>query len=188
MALLQAARARHLGLSEESARSWGLNRAIFYAAAKRGFRGSGSVTGRGESSDATPGIPNEVRFALADGDDVAYRNPASRELYFRIGGKDQTEQDFDHQISSRFGDAAKFREAWREASQIIATFSDDTLRSRTEFYSKVYKPQRDALVADWSARFGPKTQTTPSATVGRSAPGRSKRASRSADVSRTPRA
>ncbi|HEY6237898.1 MAG TPA: hypothetical protein VIZ68_01770, partial [Thermoplasmata archaeon] len=40
MAVLQAARAHSLGLPRESAFSWGLNRAIFYAAAKRGFRGS----------------------------------------------------------------------------------------------------------------------------------------------------
>ncbi len=38
MALLQAARAFVLGLPIESAKSFGLNRAIFYAAAKRGFK------------------------------------------------------------------------------------------------------------------------------------------------------
>ena len=38
MAVLQAARALCLGLSEDSSKSWGLNRAIFYAAAKRGFK------------------------------------------------------------------------------------------------------------------------------------------------------
>ncbi len=38
MAILQAARARELGFSETRAKSWGLNRAIFYAAAKRGFK------------------------------------------------------------------------------------------------------------------------------------------------------
>ena len=38
MAVLQAARALVLGLPESQAKSWGLNRAIFYAAAKRGFK------------------------------------------------------------------------------------------------------------------------------------------------------
>jgi len=37
MATLQAARAFLLGLPLESAKSWGLNRAIFYAEAKRVF-------------------------------------------------------------------------------------------------------------------------------------------------------
>lgn len=35
MAVLQAARASVLGLDLEEAKSWGLNRAMFYAAAKR---------------------------------------------------------------------------------------------------------------------------------------------------------
>jgi hypothetical protein len=38
MATLQAARAKELGLSVTAAKSWGLNRAIYYAAAKRGFK------------------------------------------------------------------------------------------------------------------------------------------------------
>lgn len=41
MATLQAARAFVLGMAIDSARSFGLNRAIFYAAAKRGFKGGG---------------------------------------------------------------------------------------------------------------------------------------------------
>ncbi len=40
MAILQAARARTFGLPLATAQSWGLNRAIFYAAAKRGFKGA----------------------------------------------------------------------------------------------------------------------------------------------------
>lgn len=39
MATLQAARAYVLGMRVASAKSFGLNRAIFYAAAKRGFKG-----------------------------------------------------------------------------------------------------------------------------------------------------
>ena len=42
MATLQAARARTLGLDLDEAKSWGLNRAVFYAAAKRGFRHGGA--------------------------------------------------------------------------------------------------------------------------------------------------
>lgn len=40
MALLQAARATVLGYSQDEAESFGLNRAIFYAAAKRAFMGN----------------------------------------------------------------------------------------------------------------------------------------------------
>jgi len=38
MAILQAARAKELGLSVVAAKSWSPNRAIFYAAAKREFK------------------------------------------------------------------------------------------------------------------------------------------------------
>jgi hypothetical protein len=50
MAILQAARAEALGLPEDSAYSWGLNRAIFYAAAKRGFRGGTAARAGGKIS------------------------------------------------------------------------------------------------------------------------------------------
>jgi hypothetical protein len=45
MATLQAARAYVLGYSLEEAKSFGLNRAIFYAAAKRGFKSMKGVRG-----------------------------------------------------------------------------------------------------------------------------------------------
>src|SRR5258706_16187553 len=50
MALLQAARAKALGYSLDEAQSFGLNRAIFYAAAKRGFRGGTSTKKPGEQN------------------------------------------------------------------------------------------------------------------------------------------
>ena len=55
MATLQAARARILGLSVASAKSWGLNRAIFYAAAKRGFKAA---------QGAGPAKPKGVRARI----------------------------------------------------------------------------------------------------------------------------
>ncbi len=48
MALLQAARATALEYPLDEAESFGLNRAIFYAAAKRGFKGSTSSKHPGE--------------------------------------------------------------------------------------------------------------------------------------------
>ena len=48
MALLQAARATALGYPLDEAESFGLNRAIFYAAAKRGFKGGSSSKQPGE--------------------------------------------------------------------------------------------------------------------------------------------
>jgi hypothetical protein len=157
MAMLQAARARKLGLEEESAHSWGLNRAIFYAAAKRGFRGGKSGVPEGEHAGGEHG---GERTSTGDatyyvGDDFAYRDPDSSKLYFTIGGETQTEEDFHRQIASRFGDAQHFREAWAEAEKIVGAYDEATLKSGREFYAEVYKPRRDQLVTEWGERYGP---------------------------------
>src|SRR5258708_32692411 len=56
MALLQAARAKVLGHPLDEAQSFGLNRAIFYAAAKRGFKGGPSAKqpGKQQTLKTTP--------------------------------------------------------------------------------------------------------------------------------------
>lgn len=148
MATLQAARARRLGLSQESAYSWGLNRAIFYAAAKRGFGGTRSRAAGGESATG-PAAQN--LYSL--GNDEAYRDPNSTELLFTIGGETQTEEKFRKQVAVRFGSEANFERAWKEAIATVEGFDEEVLRSGGQFYSQVYRPRRDALVAKWSEEF-----------------------------------
>ena len=150
MAMLQAARAHRLGLPEASAFSWGLNRAIFYAAAKRGFRGATGMPKTGEPITRTEERP---RYLL--GDELAYRDPASSALCFTIGGEIQTEAQFRRQIASRFGEEPNFRRAWEEALAYVTGFPEEVLRSQREFYSVVYRPRRDAWVAEWAGRYGP---------------------------------
>lgn len=151
MAMLQAARARSLGLSEPSSYSWGLNRSIFYAAAKRGFRGRSESVSR---PDGTPRAEPENTYSL--GDEYAYVDPERPGPYFRIGGETQTEADFERQIASRFGEKAQFESAWKEAMRIVGSFDEATLRSQKGFYGEVYKPRRDQLVDEWKQRFGAK--------------------------------
>src|SRR5690348_8802435 len=86
MAMLQAARARKLGLPLESAYSWGLNRAIFIAAAKSGFSGGGA----GGVETSRPTAEKAARPTYKLGDDEAYRKPNVDALVFRIGDEDQT--------------------------------------------------------------------------------------------------
>jgi hypothetical protein len=148
MATLQAARVRRLGFSEASAFSWGLNRAIFYAAAKRGFLG---VT-RAEPG-ARPGAGRGAEGLYSIGDDQAYRDLTARELLFTIGGETQTEESFRRQVAARFGSEGNFRTAWREAMATVERFDEPILRSGRRFYAEVYKPRRDALVAKWSQEF-----------------------------------
>jgi hypothetical protein len=153
MAMLQAARAQSLGLPREAAYSWGLNRAIFYAAAKRGFRGAGGSPAKtGEPLEAKP-VPDASRELYRLGDDEAYRDPASKDLVFRIGDKDQSPAEFDRQIAARFGSKENFRDAWDESMRIVGAYDRGALESRSRFYGEVYKPRRDDLVESWKEKF-----------------------------------
>jgi len=144
MALLQAARAYALGLPLESAYSWGLNRAIFIAAAKRGFKGGGGG-GMGEGKGGKTSRASAVYYL---GDDMAYKTLKGGVLRFTIGGEVQTKEDFDRQVKSRFGKA--FGPAWNEALSYVKSFDKDTLLSASGFFNEIYKPQRDELAQRWS--------------------------------------
>lgn len=145
MALLQAARAYTLGLPLESAYSWGLNRAIFIAAAKRGFKGKAAGGGReGRGAKTSKG---EAVYKL--GDDMAYEAKKKGVLLFTIGGEVQTKEDFDRQVKARFG--GTFDEAWRQALGYVGSFDKSTLLSADEFFGQVYRPVRDELAAKWTA-------------------------------------
>jgi hypothetical protein len=151
MALLQAARASELGLPLESALSWGLTKAIFYAAAKRGFKGHSAkaAAGGGQSHPplrATPDAAKSHHEEYRLGDDMAYRDEGSPN--FVIGGKVQTKQDFERQVEVRF--QGHFREAWKEALDYVRRFPRETLLSGNGFYSEVYRPRRDELAEKWS--------------------------------------
>jgi len=145
MALLQAARAYALGLPLESAHSWGLNRAIFIAAAKRGFKGKAGGEGRGAGERRSS--KGEAVYTL--GDDMAFKTERKGVLLFSIGGKVQTEEDFDRHVRARFGGA--FDDAWREALGYVGSFERKTLLSADEFFGEVYRPRRDELASKWTA-------------------------------------
>jgi hypothetical protein len=151
MAMLQAARAFSLGLPRESAYSWGLNRAIFFAAAKRGFKEGGRAEGAatGERS-AQAGRPV---FRL--GSEEAYRDPKANGLVFTIGGESQRSADFERQVSARFGTPENFRSAWEEALRIVHRFDRATLESQRLFYDEVYRPRRDQLSDEWTQKYSP---------------------------------
>ncbi|MDG6901664.1 MAG: hypothetical protein JRM80_06850 [Nitrososphaerota archaeon] len=138
MATLQAARAFVLGLPLESAYSWGLNRAIFIAAAKRGFKGGGG-TGTGSSKQAPV-------YHL--GDDMAFKKEVGGVTLFTIGGQVQTEEAFEKQVKSRFG--STFPAAWKEALTCVRAFDRETLLSGDDFFRLVYRPRRDELAEAWT--------------------------------------
>jgi len=153
MATLQAARAYVLGLPIESAKSFGLNRAIFYAAAKRGFkRVKREVPKEFKIKKA---LPREKIQRLREtfevfqlGDEMAYSVEIDGKRYFVIGNEIQTEEDFYKNVERRFGN--KFKEAWQEALEIVKSYDEGVLRSQRYFYEAVYKPRRDELARKWS--------------------------------------
>ena len=144
MSLLQAARAYILGLPLESAYSWGLNRAIFIAAAKRGFKGGSSSGKRGEGTKRSS--KREGTYSL--GDDMAFKTEQDGVLLFTIGGKVQTRGEFEKRVKARFGNA--FPAAWKEALAYVKTFDKDVLLSTDDFFRTVYRPMRDELSEKWS--------------------------------------
>lgn len=153
MAILQAARAERMGLPRDSAYSWGLNRAIFFAAAKQGFRGGGASGGSGRpEGSGTHQERSKDTYLL--GRELAYRDPSQKKLYFTIGGDTQTEKEFAKQIIERFQSEANFERAWSEAQELVAKADPESLQSGNEFYSQVYKPRRDALRAKWTEMIG----------------------------------
>jgi hypothetical protein len=151
MAMLQAARAESLGLEHDSALSWGLNRAIFFAAAKQGFKSPPATST--ERSEKAPEHPFPEIYRL--GNDEARRDPTSKQLVFSIGGENQSVETFERQVAARFGTKEHFRLAWAEALRIIGSYDRATLESRQGFYEEVYKPRRDELSDRWTQTYSP---------------------------------
>ena len=88
MAILQAARAVELGLKLKEAKSWGLNRAIFYAAARHGFKGRRGSRETSESKELESLRRAHRNFYVLGGEKALRAN--SREgLRFQMGGKTQ---------------------------------------------------------------------------------------------------
>ena len=150
MATLQAARAKALGLSDEEAKSFGLNRAIFYAAAKKGFKGGSTKRpGKTMSLKISPVQREEKRLDMESvGDEKAYAVHIKGKRYFVMGDDVLDEQDFQRQIQRPFGEY--FDVAWREAVSLVEHTDRETLESQKKFYEEVYKPHRDSLAKRWS--------------------------------------
>lgn len=149
MAILQAARAKQLGLPINEAKSWGLNRAIFYAAAKRGFKGK-AMRSKGPETSMKAVEGKRATYFL--GNEMAYRFKSGGKFYFTIGKSFQTENNYHHQIMKKFSGA--YSKAWREALQIVRQYPRETLLSQNSFFQNVYRPRRDELAAKWTEMVG----------------------------------
>jgi hypothetical protein len=89
MALLQAARAKALGYPLDEAESFGLNRAIFYAAAKRGFKGGTGSKHPGEEHVLREIAGRSIAKTIqqdALGDELAYYVEMDGKKRYVMGG------------------------------------------------------------------------------------------------------
>lgn len=147
MAVLQAVRAYRLGMDKEEAKSFGLNRAIFYAAAKYGF-GKKRYTSHAYSKSKSKKEKPDKYSVYQLGDETAYMVMKNGRKQFIMGNQIQTVEKFNSQITSRFGN--KFEKAWQEALLIVSKYDKGVLLSQRYFYETIYKPRRDDLAKKWT--------------------------------------
>jgi len=135
MGLLQAARYYALKGDLNLAKSFGLNRAIFYAwAKKRGITARKAIARSPKAGKAYEHAGEMERL----GDEVAYKASGG---FFMIGDQVQRPGDFDRQIAARFG--RDFERYWRAAVNYVKSLPEDILKSQRGFYEKAYLPVRD---------------------------------------------
>ena len=139
MALLQAARYYLVKGDLEKAKSFGLNRAIFYAWAKYhgryrrkavGVRRPAEEKEKPMEGEAVEMLGNEAAFLSSRG-------------WFTIGGQEQTPRDYDRQIAFRISSIVPYEKAWEAAVKYLSRFPREVLLDQRKFYEKAYKPVRD---------------------------------------------
>jgi len=141
MALLQAARYYILTGDISKAKSFGLNRAIFYAWAKHYGRFKPPV-------ERVPVVPGKEVVKVRDGGKVmvyvgnegAFVSPRG---WFMIGDKEQLPEDYDRQVAERVSSITSYEKAWKAAIEYVKSFSKSVLLDQQKFFEKVYKPVRD---------------------------------------------
>jgi len=143
MALLQAARYFVLYGDLDKAKSFGLNRAIFYAWAKHY---GPSVVRKGAGGGAAPpagGGEARREFAEVAGERVQIDGDTG---LFTIGGKPQRPQDYDREVAWKIDVVVPYQRAWEAAVEYVSSFPREVLESQQRFYKRVYEPVRDTFL------------------------------------------
>ena len=135
MGLLQAARYYLLTGDLEKAKSFGLNRAIFYAWAK--YYGRNYRVKYGGTSE-------EKRWRLVKvfGEEV----PISPRGWFMMGDVEQLPEDYDKNITMKINSIIPYEKAWKAALEYLKQFPESILKDPQKFYKYVYEPVRDSFI------------------------------------------
>jgi len=143
MGLLQAARYYLLTGDLERAKSFGLNRAIFYAwAKKRGKEVAPKKLVKGRDN-----VYAKVSLGRAEliriGDEAAFM---TKDGWFTIGDEVQRPEDYDRQIARPIESVVRYEKAWQTAIEYLKCFSKETLLDQQRFFKEAYEPIRDKFL------------------------------------------
>jgi len=151
MALLQAARYYVLLGDLEKAKSFGINRAIFYAWAKYyGPAREGWYRVKIEEL-LRRGIKDEVkRTKCPEGFEEVLGEciQVSTKGYYKIGDKEQRPEDFDHQVMAKLRRFIDDNKLWEMAVNYVKQYPEWVLRDPRRFYKLVYEPIRDTFLVN----------------------------------------
>ena len=143
MALLQAARYYLLTGDLEKAKSFGLNRAIFYAWAK--YHGRDRIFRR-----KLTGVEKAVETTVKKGKKLVYIGDegafVSKRGWFKIGDKEQLPSDYDREIARKINSIVPYDIAWKKAVEYLSRFPKSVLLSQRKFYEEAYKKVRDTFL------------------------------------------
>lgn len=143
MALLQATRYYLLKGDLVKAKSFGLNRAIFYAWAKY-YRAS-KRTIPASRSKRIYGCKTAGPIKMVE--EIGEKTQIGPSGFFVIGGVEQRPEDFDIHVARKFEEAGiPFQEAWKAALEYVSKFPRTVLKDPQLFYKEVYEPVRDSFV------------------------------------------
>ena len=143
MGLLQAARYYVLTKDLEKAKSFGLNRAIFYAWAKHYGRGVRTQI-KAKSLRRTLSEKAGGKLTKACGEE-AFVSPRG---WFMMGDAEQLPHDYDRQIVRHISSVVPYEEAWKAALEYVSSFPKRILEDPQRFFKVVYEPVRDSFVED----------------------------------------
>jgi hypothetical protein len=145
MALLQAARYFILMGEEEKAKSFGLNRAIFYAWAKRRGVARPPLRRTVPPGQEVARERREGKTLVYVGNEGAY---TSEDGWYIIGEENQLPQDYDRQIVSKIDPILPYERAWSSALEYLRGFPKSDLLDQSKFFSEVYRPVRDEFLEE----------------------------------------
>ena len=159
MALLQAARHYVIHGDLRKAKSFGLNRAIFYAWAKHyGSRSRSWMSLKIEELLNKPSSVEKKKTKCPKGyvEILGECVQVDSLGYYVIGEKSQTPQDFDYQVLRRISKVTDPNRAWEIALEYVSKFPKWVLEDSQKFYKIVYEPVRDYFILEITKGEKPK--------------------------------